>query len=124
MVAHRLSHHPSYLQGTLRLPTTSGAKQAWKTRPENPGGQEGRKEFRIGLPGGLLALGRLLGLAFRHDPELEQRIAHDHGKQGVDHGGDGARDAGIHTPSLAQTGYIARQYKIHDHDDHTSKRRP
>lgn len=52
---------------------------------ENPGGQEGRKEFRIGLLGGLLALGRLLGLALRHNPELEQRVTHDHGEQGVDH---------------------------------------
>ena len=107
---------PFLFQGTLRLPTTSDAKQAWKTRPENPGGQE--KEFRIGLLGGLLALGRLPGPALRHDPELEQRVADDHGKQGVDHGCDRACDAGVHAPSLAQTGHVARQHKVHYHDDH------
>ncbi len=39
----------------LRLPTTSGAKQAWKTRPENPGGQEGRKKEKNSEQGYLAA---------------------------------------------------------------------
>ena len=30
----------------------------------------------------------------------------------------GACDAGVHAPSLAQTGHVARQHKVHYHDDH------
>ena len=74
---------------------------------------DGRKERKRGISadllGGLLALGRLLGvLALRHNPELEQRVADNHGEQGVDHGGDGAGHGGdgaghggVHAPALA-----------------------